>query len=347
MLMSIMSVTILPNSVTGISITYGGVNQVIATTSDYINWNLDIPTGISSFDFVSIASNVAAGDPNAPSIVPIDSDNNSLTFSPDPGSDPISYGLSSLIFDPVSTISFSYAGSATSLTLNVTFVSTTTTSTTTAAPTTAAPTTTTTTAAPTTTTTTAAPTTAAPTTAAPTTTTTTTPVVCFLAHMPVLTPSGYSRIDSLKEGDLVLNESGKSVAIQRVKVMRVRPGPSTNPYVIPAGTFGATEDVLISPRHKVAVGTDGKMVEARDLGLKQKSMKAPFNYYNLEISGWSNMRVAGVEVESLAPAKRVTATVDQVKAAIAALPASQRAAVNRLCRARADGMIEVFGAIKK
>jgi hypothetical protein len=117
--------------------------------------------------------------------------------------------------------------------------------------------------------------------------------------------------------------------------------------VIPAGTFGATEDVLISPRHKVAVGTDGKMVEARDLGLKQKSMKAPFNYYNLEISGWSNMRVAGVEVESLAPAKRVTATVDQVKAAIAALPASQRAAVNRLCRARADGMIEVFGAIKK
>jgi hypothetical protein len=167
--------------------------------------------------------------------------------------------------------------------------------------------------------------------------------------MPVLTPSGYSRIDSLKEGDLVLNESGKSVAIQRVKVMRVRPGPSTNPYVIPAGTFGATEDVLISPRHKVAVGTDGKMVEARDLGLKQKSMKAPFNYYNLEISGWSNMRVAGVEVESLAPAKRVTATVDQVKAAIAALPANQRTAenmktLNRICKKTTDGKIVVFGS---
>jgi len=344
MLMSIMSVTILPNSVTGISVTYGSTNQVIATTSDYITWNLDIPTGIVSFDNVSMASNVAAGDPNAPSIVPIDSDNNSLTFSPDPGSDPISYGLSSLIFDPVSTISFSYAGSISTLTLTVTFVSTTTTTTTTAAPTTAAPTTTTTTAAPTT----AAPTTAAPTTAAPTTTTTTAPVVCFLAHMPVLTPSGYTRIDSLKEGDLVLNESGKSVAIQRVKVMRVRPGPSTNPYVIPAGTFGATEDVLISPRHRV-VTANGKMVEAKDLGLKQKSMKAPFNYYNIELSGWSNMRVAGVEVESLAPAKRLVATVDQVKAAIAALPASQRTAenmktLNRICQKTQDGKIVVFGS---
>jgi hypothetical protein len=166
--------------------------------------------------------------------------------------------------------------------------------------------------------------------------------------MPVLTPSGYSRIDSLKEGDLVLNESGKSVAIQRVKVMRVRPGPSTNPYVIPAGTFGATEDVLISPRHRV-VTANGKMVEAKDLGLKQKSMKAPFNYYNIELSGWSNMRVAGVEVESLAPAKRVTATVDQVKAAIAALPASQRTTenmktLNRICQKTQDGKIVVFGS---
>ena len=172
--------------------------------------------------------------------------------------------------------------------------------------------------------------------------------VCFLGHAPVATPTGPKRIDSLTEGDLVLTETGKSVPIQRVKVMRCRPGPTTNPYIIAAGQFGATEELLISPRHKVAVA-GGKMVEARDLGLTQKAMKAPFNYYNIELPGWANMRVAGVTVESLAPAKRLVATVDQVKAAIAALPASQKTAetmktLNRICQKTADGKIVVFGS---
>ena len=216
--------------------------------------------------------------------------------------------------------------------------------------TTAAPTTTTTTDAPTTTTTTLPPTTTT-TTAAPTTTTTTAAPgqgpVCFLGHAPVATPTGPKRIDSLSEGDLVLTETGKAVPIQRVKVMRCRPGPTTNPYVIAAGQFGATEELLISPRHRVAVGS--AMIEARDLGLKQKTMKSPFNYYNIELPGWANMRVAGVEVESLAPAKRVVATVAQVQAAIAALPASQKNAetmktLKRICQKTSDGKIVVYGS---
>ena len=158
--------------------------------------------------------------------------------------------------------------------------------------------------------------------AATTTTTTTTitittaapNVICFLGNAPVLTPTGPQRIDSLKEGDLVLTEAGAPVPIQRVKAMRVRPGPSTNPYVIAKGQYGATEELLISPRHCVAVG--GQMIEARDLGLPQKTMKKPFTYYNIELPGWANMRVAGVEVESLAPAKRIMATKEQVLTAL-------------------------------
>jgi hypothetical protein len=174
-------------------------------------------------------------------------------------------------------------------------------------------------------------------------------VVCFLGHAPVATPTGPKRIDSLKEGDLVLTEAGKAVPIQRVKVMRCRPGPTTNPYVISKGSFGATEELLISPRHKVAVGD--AMIEARDLDLQQKAMKAPFNYYNIELPGWANMRVAGVIVESLAPAKRVVATLEQVQAAIAALPASQKTAetlktLKRICQKTADGKIMVFGSTK-
>ncbi len=173
-------------------------------------------------------------------------------------------------------------------------------------------------------------------------------VVCFLGNAPVATPTGPQRIDSLKEGDLVLTETGKSVPIQRVKVMRVRPGVTTNPYVIAKGTYGATEELLISPRHCVAV--NGKMIEARDLGLPQKTMTKPFTYYNIELPGWANMRVAGVEVESLAPAKRVVATVEQVKAAIAAMKGPNTAEVlktlQRLCKRNADGTLTVYGAMK-
>jgi hypothetical protein len=171
-------------------------------------------------------------------------------------------------------------------------------------------------------------------------------VVCFLGNAPVATPTGPKRIDSLKEGDLVLTESGKPVPIQRLKVMRVRPGPTTNPYVIAKGSYGATEELLISPRHCVAVA--GKMIEARDLGLPQKTMSKPFTYYNIELPGWANMRVAGVEVESLAPAKRVVATVEQVKAAIAKLPKTTETLkmVQRLCKRNADGTLTVFGAMK-
>jgi hypothetical protein len=136
--------------------------------------------------------------------------------------------------------------------------------------------------------------------------------ICFLGHAPVATPSGYKRIDTLNKGDLVLTESGKAVPIQRVEILRVRPSSINNPYIIPQGLYGATEELLISPRHKVAT-EGGKMVEARDLGLKQKTMKAPFNYYNLELPDWANMRVAGVEVESLAPIKRVVASLAQLK----------------------------------
>jgi hypothetical protein len=64
-----------------------------------------------------------------------------------------------------------------------------------------------------------------------------------------------------------------------------------------------TRRLLISPRHRVAVG--GQMVEARNLGLKQEEATGTLTYYNLGLGG-ANMIVAGVTVESLAPMVRVT-----------------------------------------
>jgi hypothetical protein len=145
------------------------------------------------------------------------------------------------------------------------------------------------------------------------------PVVCFLADAPVLTPAGYKPIASLREGDMVTTADGRAVAIERVSVTRVpAPSAAVNPYVIKKGQFGATENLSISPRHRVAVPGKG-MVEARELGLRQQEMAGAFNYYNLELPSWKsdNMVVAGVEVESLAPVRRMVVSAAGLKALLA------------------------------
>jgi len=168
--------------------------------------------------------------------------------------------------------------------------------------------------------------------------------VCFLGNAPVLTPSGYRRIDSLAIGDMVRTAEGRDVAIQRVKHQRVpAPSAAVNPYVIPKGTWGATENLAISPRHCVAVPDRG-MVEARELGLRQLSMKATFDYYNLELPEWENMVVAGVEVESLAPKKRVVMTAAQFRGLVASMGIRTEADLAKLARfveMQADGRVAV------
>jgi hypothetical protein len=164
--------------------------------------------------------------------------------------------------------------------------------------------------------------------------------VCFLGSAPVLTPAGYKRIDCLAVGDMVRTADGRDVAIQRVKHQRVvTPSASVNPYVIPAGQFGATETLAISPRHCVAVPGRG-MVEARELGLRQMSMRAAFDYYNLELPEWDNMVVAGVEVESLAPTKRVTMTAAQFRGLVGSR-SMDMTKLAQFANVLADGRVEV------
>lgn len=127
-------------------------------------------------------------------------------------------------------------------------------------------------------------------------------VVCFLGSAPVLTPSGYKRIDRLAVGDIVKTPTG-TATIEAIKKQVCEPSTHTNPYVIPEGKFGANRKLHISPRHKVSVY--GVMIEARDLGLIQEEQPKEFTYYNIQITKSQNMIVAGVEVESLKPLVRV------------------------------------------
>ena len=170
------------------------------------------------------------------------------------------------------------------------------------------------------------------------------PAPCFLAGAPVLTPTGYRRIEELTEGDLVTTGDGRHVPIQRVKRTLVTAGPAVDPYVIPKGRFGSIRRLLISPNHKVQ--TEAGMVEARALGLRQEEQSGQFVYYNLELPEWGRdtLVVAGVTCESLAPVRRVTMPLAVFKTLLTAKYGAVTPAIMekvlRTCRMMPDGSVE-------
>ena len=163
------------------------------------------------------------------------------------------------------------------------------------------------------------------------------PVVCFLGSAPVLTLTGYKRIDRIQVGEIIRTPTG-TAKVEAIKKQVCKPSSYTNPYVIPEGKFGANRKVLISPRHKVSV--DGEMIEAKDLGLEQEAQKGEFTYYNLQITKGENMIVGGVEVESLAPLVNVKisqAAFNQILAARYGGKLTDE--IKAKCRFLSDGVI--------
>jgi hypothetical protein len=144
-------------------------------------------------------------------------------------------------------------------------------------------------------------------------------------------------MDSLKVGDRVSTPTGTAV-IQNIHCQEYTAGPSANPYVIPKGRFGATQELLISPRHKVSV--KGRMVEARDLGLQQRDV-GPLTYYNLGLKG-ANMIVAGVTVESLASLTRIIISRAEFNRIVAAQHGGRiTPEIAAACRFLQDGTVSV------
>ena len=166
--------------------------------------------------------------------------------------------------------------------------------------------------------------------------------VCFLADAPVLTPAGYRTISSISVGDLVRTAAGRDVAVKRVFRKQYEASAAVNPYVIPKGSFGAVRALPISPNHEVM--TSKGMVAAKDLGLKKMKMTGTFTYYNLELEDWvrDNLVVAGVECESLAPAKRVTMTkAEFARFVMARYQPSALTRLRTVCFEEADGKVSM------
>jgi len=167
---------------------------------------------------------------------------------------------------------------------------------------------------------------------------------CFLKNAPVLTPSGYKKISTIKEGDLIVNPAGKHVTVTRVLVTQVNASNISNPFIIPKGMYGAEKRLLISPNHRVLVEGRG-LIEASKLGLEQEKMSGAFDYYNLELTGWSNMVVAGVTVESLAPVRRITMTMSELKGLLikkyGSVTKEALASIKQYVRFLGNGSVEV------
>jgi hypothetical protein len=175
-------------------------------------------------------------------------------------------------------------------------------------------------------------------------------VACFFATAPVLTPSGYKRIGNLAAGDKVMTGDGRVVAIERVHRSQVAAAPSTNPYVIPKGQYGATRRLQISPNHRVQ--TASGMIEARHMGLAQEELTGTLDYYNLELPATSDtMIVAGVTVESMAPVRRITVPFavfrEMITKKYGAMTPALIEKIKRTCRFLENGHVDCPGLASK
>ena len=146
-----------------------------------------------------------------------------------------------------------------------------------------------------------------------------------------------------------MTAAGATVPVRSVSLTKVPASTATRPFVIAAGQFGAKERLLISPRHRVAVG--GRMVEAQELGLpRDDTLSGTIEYYNLELPAWENMVVAGVEVESQAPLKHVVVSAEQFQQMFSAkygeLTPALAAQIRRTVRFLPDGRVECTVAPK-
>mgnify|MGYP000441527081 CR=1 FL=1 len=78
-------------------------------------------------------------------------------------------------------------------------------------------------------------------------------IACFAAATLIDTPTGPRRIGELRLGDMVCTQDDGPQAVRWVGRSTVRGQRRYVPVRISAGVFGATEDVLVSPQHRVLV----------------------------------------------------------------------------------------------
>jgi len=117
--------------------------------------------------------------------------------------------------------------------------------------------------------------------------------ICFLAGTRILAQDGYTQIERLKVGDIVITASGKElpvkwIGIQSVDIKSNRDLLKSNPIRVKANAIEEgipVKDLLVSPNHAIYV--DGILINAGALvngvNIYQEVPTQDFKYYHIEL----------------------------------------------------------------
>ncbi|MGJ8605845.1 MAG: Hint domain-containing protein [Marivita sp.] len=147
---------------------------------------------------------------------------------------------------------------------------------------------------------------------------------CFVAGTLIDTPDGPKPVDSLREGDLVTTLDDGPQPIRWAGSKTVVATDRFSPVCISAGSYGATEDVMLSPQHRVLVrdiwaellfGESEVFVKAKDL-VNGKTVRhvmrgEQVTYVHLLFDRHQILESSGLASESYLPGPMMSACFDQ------------------------------------
>lgn len=125
-------------------------------------------------------------------------------------------------------------------------------------------------------------------------------IPCLLKGTLILTPTGYTPVESLKKGDTVLTSDKRRVPIVNIHNTIVKGGPSTYPCVIQKNAVGNKEEFCISQNHLIKYGEYWVLPKTH---FKLDKNAEEIHYYHIQLKKYSTDHLVineGVIVESLA-----------------------------------------------
>lgn len=135
--------------------------------------------------------------------------------------------------------------------------------------------------------------------------------ICFHSGTGIQTPTGYTKIEALKVGDMVNTASGsqmpvKWVGVQSVDINSNRNLLKSNPVLIQANALGEgipSNDLRISPNH--AIHVDGLLINGGALvngvNIYQEVPTEDFKYYHVELDSHELVIAENTWAESYLP----------------------------------------------
>ena len=137
-------------------------------------------------------------------------------------------------------------------------------------------------------------------------------IMCLLKGTQILTPSGYVKIENLKENDIVLNSKKEEKKIKSMLYQKCIVDPEDNSkknpklkhkYLLRKDSIKEnmpTEDLILSGGHMIKIGDEFHLPTNSDKLENIQKRKEIIEYYNIELDHYDFIIANGVEVESLA-----------------------------------------------